>query len=115
VIRGYPPDPSRASPAAVLSATGSSCEPRTERSCEVGWTVAADEALLDVAASGTANSEKDRDLTVKVDFTGLEPDTTHYCFFPDPDAGRERPASLVHVHKVQRRLLQRDRQDGRTR
>jgi hypothetical protein len=53
------------SPAAVLSATGSSCEPRTERSCEIGWTVATDEALKDVVASGKANSEEDRDLTVK--------------------------------------------------
>jgi alkaline phosphatase D len=70
---------------------------RTERSGEVGWTVATDEALQNVVASGVANPEEARDLTVNVDVTGLEPDTTYYYFFRGGDesspVGRTRTLS----------------------
>jgi len=54
---------------------------RLEEPREVGWTVARDEALRDVVASGVASAEAEHDLTVKVDVAGLEPDTTYHYFF----------------------------------
>jgi alkaline phosphatase D len=54
---------------------------RAEREGEITWTVARDQALRDVVASGAAEAEADNDLTVKVDVSGLEPNTTYYYFF----------------------------------
>ena len=54
---------------------------RCQRPTTVTWTIAADEALSDVVASGEATAATIHDLTVKVDVTGLEPDTTYYYFF----------------------------------
>ncbi|HEX2051202.1 MAG TPA: alkaline phosphatase D family protein [Actinomycetota bacterium] len=48
---------------------------------DVRWTVARDDGLHDVVASGTARAEAEHDFTVKVDAGGLEPATTyHYAF-----------------------------------
>ncbi len=50
-------------------------------SAPVGWTVARDPELLDVVASGETTAEGERDHTVHVDVTGLEPGVTyHYGF-----------------------------------
>ncbi|WP_426570693.1 alkaline phosphatase D family protein [Aquihabitans sp. McL0605] len=46
---------------------------------EVSWAVATDRALEHVVAEGTAVARADRDHTVHVDVTGLEP-ATSYCF-----------------------------------
>ena len=54
---------------------------RTEVADEVTWTVARDDALADVVASGRADVDVDRDHTVVVDVEGLEAATTyHYAF-----------------------------------
>ena len=54
---------------------------RCESECDVRWTVARDQALRDVVASGSDVARADSDLTVKVDAEGLEPDSTYYYFF----------------------------------
>ena len=54
---------------------------RCERETTVGWTVARDQALRDVVASGEASAQIEHDLTVRVDVTGLEPATNYYYFF----------------------------------
>jgi alkaline phosphatase D len=47
----------------------------------VTWTVARDAAFADVVAGGEATATPERDSTVKVDATGLQPGTTyHYRF-----------------------------------
>ncbi len=57
---------------------------RTERAPSVDWTLARDEDLNDVVASGTASVRTDRDDTVVVDVDGLDPRTTyHYAFTVD--------------------------------
>ena len=54
---------------------------RLERPRAVRWTVATDEALRDVVASGESAAEGASDLTVKVDVAGLEPATEYFYFF----------------------------------
>ena len=54
---------------------------RLERAGEVTWTVASDEALTDVVVTGTAPAATQRDLTVKVDVDGLDPDSYYWYFF----------------------------------
>ncbi len=76
---------------------------RCQRPTTVTWTVAADEALRDVVATGDATAATVHDLTVKVDVTGLEPDTTYYYFFQadveTSPVGRTRtlPRSTDHI------------------
>jgi alkaline phosphatase D len=48
---------------------------------EVRWTVARDPQLHDVVASGTATTRADRDHTLSVDVTGLEPGATYFYGF----------------------------------
>jgi len=47
----------------------------------VDWKMATDTAMTDVVGSGTVVTTADRDYTVKVDVTGLEPNTTYYYSF----------------------------------
>ncbi len=47
----------------------------------VDWEVATDLAFADVVASGAAVADPERDLTVKVDASGLEAGTTYYYRF----------------------------------
>lgn len=47
----------------------------------VGWVVARDPELRDVARRGTTSARAERDHTVKVDVTGLAPSTTYYYAF----------------------------------
>jgi alkaline phosphatase D len=54
---------------------------RVERPGEVQWTIAADEALRKVVSTGSSEAGEDTDLTVKVDVSGLEPDTEYHYFF----------------------------------
>jgi alkaline phosphatase D len=50
-------------------------------SFDVDYVVATDRALTTVVASGTAAAARAADYTVKVDVTGLSPDTTYYYRF----------------------------------
>jgi alkaline phosphatase D len=47
----------------------------------VDWVVASDVDLADVVRSGTVTTDGNRDFTVKVDVTGLEPATTYFYGF----------------------------------
>lgn len=60
----------------------------------VEWTVARDEELSDVVATGTAETSAAIDHTVHVDATGLEPDTVYFYGFRVADgehAGKTSP------------------------
>ncbi|MEA2662853.1 MAG: alkaline phosphatase [Chloroflexota bacterium] len=63
---------------------------------EVGWTVARDEALRDVARTGTATAVAELAHSVHVDVTGLEPDRGYWYRFRaggfDSPVGRTRTA-----------------------
>jgi len=50
-------------------------------SAAVSWSVAADEQMSQVVASGSVVTDKSRDFTVKVDVEGLASDTTYYYQF----------------------------------
>jgi alkaline phosphatase D len=52
-----------------------------ERRVSVNWELAADEAMTDVVASGSATATAEYAHSVHVDVTGLEPDTTYYYRF----------------------------------
>ncbi len=52
-----------------------------QTSIDVDWTVATDEALTDVVASGQVSTAADRDFTVKVDAANLTAGTTYYYGF----------------------------------
>ncbi len=47
----------------------------------VNWKVATDVNLLNIVKSGTAYTDAGKDFTVKVDVTGLQPNTTYYYEF----------------------------------
>jgi alkaline phosphatase D len=47
----------------------------------VAWQIARDRAFADIAQSGEATTDEDRDYTVKVDVNGLSPATTYYYRF----------------------------------
>jgi alkaline phosphatase D len=76
---------------------------RCESATGLTWTVARDQALRDVVASGEASVAPQNDLTVKVDVDGLEADTTYYYFFEaggqTSPVGRTRtlPESCDHI------------------
>jgi alkaline phosphatase D len=59
------------------------------RPIEVRWQMAADEAMTQVIARGTAQAGPDRDYTVKVDAAGLKPGATYYYAFDA--AGEQSP------------------------
>jgi alkaline phosphatase D len=48
---------------------------------EVTWRMALDTGMTQIVAQGSALAEIDRDLTVKVDVTGLQPNTFYYYDF----------------------------------
>lgn len=58
---------------------------RCQQPASVTWSVATDQALRNVVATGEASAATAHDLTVKVDVTGLEPDTTYFYFFEVDD------------------------------
>lgn len=64
----------------------------------VRWEVATDPEMRSVVSSGTARTDVDRDHTVKVDVTGLAPDTRYYYRFTAVDgaaAGRHSPVGAT--------------------
>ncbi|WP_228346220.1 alkaline phosphatase D family protein [Venatoribacter cucullus] len=61
------------------------------KDAQVAWVVATDEDLTSVVASGTVYTNASHDYTVKVDVTGLSPDTTYYYQF----AGKDKEVSPV--------------------
>jgi alkaline phosphatase D len=63
---------------------------QTDEASSLDWTVARDEALTDVVASGTASVDPDRGCTVVVDVDGLSPGTTYHYAFTTPDGERSR-------------------------
>lgn len=74
------------------------------RDALVSWCVARDHRLSDLVAQGTAVAAADRDHTVHVDVTGLQPGTTYYYGFDVPgavsDVGRTRTLPSGHVERV---------------
>jgi alkaline phosphatase D len=70
----------RVTPPETRSATGP---------IEVRWQMAADEAMTQVIARGTAQADPDRDFTVKVDAADLKPGATYYYAFDA--AGQQSP------------------------
>jgi alkaline phosphatase D len=58
---------------------------RCERETTVVWTVARDQALRDVVASGETLARKKDDFTVRVDVGELEPAMNYYYFFEAGD------------------------------
>lgn len=61
----------------------------------VGWEVAADPDFTDIVRSGSVNASSASDHTVKVDVTGLSPDTRyHYRFSAE---GRTSPTGITHT------------------
>jgi phosphodiesterase/alkaline phosphatase D-like protein len=70
----------------------------------VSWCLARDHRLSDLVAQGTAVAAADRDHTVHVDVTGLEPGTTYFYGFDVPGAvstvGRTRTLPAGHVERA---------------
>ena len=54
---------------------------RCEQEATVAWTVARDQALRDVVASGEATADSENDLALHVDVGGLDPATYYYYYF----------------------------------
>lgn len=71
---------------------------------EVRWVVARDPDLADVVAEGSFETDADRDHTVKVDVTGLEPGTSYYYAFDALEeispVGRTRTAPSGSVSRL---------------
>ena len=53
----------------------------TGENYSVSWTLASDPDLSDIVQEGTATTNTDRDLTVKIEVNGLSPGTTYYYGF----------------------------------
>jgi alkaline phosphatase D len=76
---------------------------RTERPTDLRWTIATDQALEHVVATGTAAADDANDCTAKVDVKGLDPGSEYYYYFEaDGDTspvGRTRtlPADGDHL------------------
>lgn len=47
----------------------------------VDWEIAEDTAFVSIISTGTATTDMNRDYTIKVDVTGLRPETTYYYRF----------------------------------
>lgn len=68
---------------------------RVERPGPVGWWLAADDAGVEVVASGTVDAHPDHDLTLKVDVGGLAPGTSYWYGF-EAD-GRRSPTGRTRT------------------
>jgi alkaline phosphatase D len=70
----------------------------------VDWQIANDPELAQVVASGTAETDAERDFTVKVDVRTLEPGQTYYYRFATPQGsspiGRTRTAPAAGVARA---------------
>jgi len=69
---------------------------------EVSYIVATDVDMIDIVEAGSFNTDADRDWTVKVDVTGLSPETTYYYQFSYEGntslIGRTRTAAATSDH-----------------
>lgn len=78
--------------------------PEKVASINVSWRVATDEAMENVVQEGQTTTDKDRDFTVKVDVSGLEPNTGYYYQFSalgaDSPVGRTKTAPANTVDSV---------------
>ncbi|WP_420750551.1 alkaline phosphatase D family protein [Rhodococcus sp. O3] len=63
----------------------------------VRWEVASDESFRAVTASGTVTATAADDHTVKVDATGLDPDTTYFYRFTVPGSGAVSPTGRTRT------------------
>jgi alkaline phosphatase D len=71
---------------------------------EVAWQVAADERLTQIVARGTAPAAPERDFTVKIDASGLQPGRTYFYTFEaggqQSPVGRTRTMPADGVERV---------------
>ncbi|MAR01917.1 MAG: alkaline phosphatase [Oceanospirillaceae bacterium] len=81
---------------AVIIWTRVSPDVEVATEAEVAWVMASDPELKQVVASGTEYTNKNRDFTVKVDVTGLSPDSVYYYQF----AGQGGALSPVGVTRT---------------
>ncbi len=76
---------------------------------DVRWQVATDPFMTNVVKSGSFTTDSSRDYTVKVDVTGLEPDTVYYYCFSVPGAnsvvGRTKTLPTGDVDRVRLAVL----------
>ncbi len=88
-------------PEAVILWTRLSPEAASERSITGRYDVARDEAMRDLVATGTFTTGAERDYTVKIDCSGLSPDTGYYYRFEangsTSPVGRTRTAPVGNV------------------
>jgi alkaline phosphatase D len=63
----------------------------------VRWEIAADEGFRAVTASGTVTATAASDHTVKVDATGLDPDTTYFYRFTSAGSGAVSPTGRTRT------------------
>ncbi len=78
--------------------------PSTAGAVEVAWVVAADPKLQKVVARGSAATGAERDYTVKIDVSGLEPATAYYYGFRGAggasSTGRTRTAPSGRTERI---------------
>lgn len=78
--------------------------PDIEGPIDVHWQVARDELMTELVAEGDLSTSAVRDYTVKVEVSGLEPDSTYYYRFRALDAesitGRTKTAPVGPVEQV---------------
>lgn len=71
---------------------------------EVTWRMALDTGMTQIVAQGNALAEIDRDLTVKVDVTGLQPNTFYYYDFQALESyslrGRTKTLATGNIDRV---------------
>lgn len=87
-------------------------------STTVQWLVATDTLFTNIVASGTATTDAQRDYTVKVDATGLQPNSWYYYKFISEEGthsimGRTRTAPAMPVPRLRFAILScSNHQDG---
>ena len=78
--------------------------PPTDTDLDVRWRIATDRDLQDVVQSGVAQTDRDRDYTVRVEVAGLDAGTTYYYGFQALGAnsvtGRTRTAPTAAVDRL---------------
>lgn len=79
-------------------------KPRAADPIRVEWSISEDDSMLRVVNKGVAFAREDRDFTVKIDVTGLEPGRTYYYRFNAEGTaspiGRTRTLPEGHVDRL---------------